>query len=772
LATTAEEIDLFAIEQIIRLVERRLADAGAAVVTVLLAEGVGREGSRRLDERLRRAGRRTIVVSTGVTSSAILDPEEGQASGSGVRIGYGLTAGELVILRDLLFGVGISVNLDVLKKQAGVEGFLGILDRLDFQAHEGISQVLRHEFDRFVPDLARSLRSRPKNMDRGMLGELIGAAFARAGLSAPGGDNTAVVESAPTMIELGVARDFLRSVFALAWLDKPAPLDLLARRFPQLFNAYEDLRIVAEKHGFLAETAFDADGSPALAAINPGVARMLRGYAVGGPASVLDELQLFAKKVAWPAGKDSGGLTGWPRFVYELLRSVGPRGAFREDFGSAHNLRRLADIIGGLRAEMGVRAAQLLMLEAIILREWVERANLPLEEREAPLDQSRQLLEEARDAVSQSPKSPSRDNFLASILAAYATTLRRLMENRIDRSDLPAAQAIARPALVAAQLSQALQDNWHPFDVAALIYYRLARAWHSEETRQPRAHEHYLDAVDRFGVVLDLASELGELPHDQQERKNVRQREYLIITGQLQLARQQALAEAEHGRLSGLCYLLRREAIDQSTNRIRSPAAALTAFNELSHYPAAFEDVGSVILLHRLWIGARLGDISLDSGPQLIRANDEAWQSLQKITHTRLELSGDEFDPGVGFWLALALLELGNLPESRRVLQRMQASPGRTRRRHFDPLILLSDPTGVARSFRALIRRREERENLVVYVRDLDLEMQLARRYLEPGEAVDLSQGDIFDVNVALNYRGPMGIGPRWARRSVRPALG
>lgn len=97
----------------------------------------------------------------------------------------------------------------------------------------------------------------------------------------------------------------------------------------------------------------------------------------------------------------------------------------------------------------------------------------------------------------------------------------------------------------------------------------------------------------------------------------------------------------------------------------------------------------------------------------------------------------------------------------------MQASIGSTRKRHFDPLVLLADSGGGPRLFRALVRRREERENLLVYVRDLDLEVRLPRRHLEAGEALDLRQGDIVDVHVALNYRGPMAVGPRWATRSI-----
>jgi len=145
---------------------------------------------------------------------------------------------------------------------------------------------------------------------------------------------------------------------------------------------------------------------------------------------------------------------------------------------------------------------------------------------------------------------------------------------------------------------------------------------------------------------------------------------------------------------------------------------------------------------------------------------------LQQITRRRIELSDDDFSPGVGLWHALALLQLGNIPEARRTLQQMQILVGRTRRRHFDPLVLLSQPDGTARLFRALVRRREERENLLVYVRELDLEMRLLRRHLEAGEAIDLQQGDSVDVHVALNYRGPMAVGPRWTARLVRDAGG
>ena len=408
----------------------------------------------------------------------------------------------------------------------------------------------------------------------------------------------------------------------------------------------------------------------------------------------------------------------------------------------------------------------MLMLEAIVLRERADRDNLPRSEVDAILDQSRLLLADARDQIAKKPRNPSRDQLLASILTSYATTLRRQMQVRIEQGNLPAAQTIATPALAAAQRAQALQDRWHPFDAAALVYYRLAQAWRNDQGL-PEAHQQYMNAVDQLGTLFDLASELSELPPDQQERKDDRQREYLYVTDQFQVAREQALAEAADGNLAGLSHLLRMEAIDPATNQIRSIEAAKSAFDTLSEYPAAFENERSVILLHRLWVGIHLGLRALDKGPHVIKASDEDWHNLQRIEQRRLELGG-EFDAAIGFWLTLALFQLGNLVEARRTLQSLTSFIGRPRKRQFEPLVLLSASDGTVRSFRALVRRREERENYTIYIRELDVETTLWRRYLEAGEAIDLKQGDIVDVHVALNYRGPMAIGPRWTARMLR----
>ena len=771
LSATTDDPDLFAIEQVIRLIEQRLREVGATDLVILLADGVGAEGAKRLDDRLRRAGRRAVVVATAVAiPGGESNEEKVSIEGTQVLLSYDLNAEELKYLANILNSVGITISLDVLARQAGVEGFLGMLDRLDSSAREGITQVLRGDFERFVPDLAEALGSREKGGVRGSLGDAIAAAFARARIGLP--EVIDQPRSPPSAQQIATARDLLRTVFALAWLDRPAPLDLLSRRYPVLFQCYDDVRTVSKEHGFLIELDLDVDATPALAPINPGVARMLRDHVVGYSKNMMDELGALAKLVPWPAGGDAIGLPIWPKFVFDLFWSISPTGPFKGQFGSTTDLGRLLDLLEELRDAHNLRLPQSLMLEAITRREWIKNADLSIDEKAAALRESCSLLKEAAESVTCRPRSPSRDQFLANILNANATTLRHLMQVMLEGGHdvLDEVQAIAAPALAAAQRSQALQDNWHPFDAAALIYRGLATAWNEKKGLRPDAEDQFLAAVDQLGAVLDLGAEMGDLPPDQRERQESRQREYQILSGQIHLAREKALADAKEGKLAGLCYMLRQDAIDPDSNRIRSADAAGTAFAELLTYPACFDDDRSLLLLQRLWIGARLGNQSLDSGPYVVGADDEAWANLQRIAEKRIAYSGEDFDPGIGFWLAVALLQQGNVIEARRILQRMQL-PGRIRKRNLDPLIVLSQQNGSARLFRALIRRREERENLLVYIRDLDLEMLLFRRYLEPGEDIDLKQGDMFEVNVALNYRGPMALGPRWTKRSIRPAF-
>ena len=338
LSLPIDEPDPFAIEQIMRLAEQRLKESGAIDLVVLLVDGVARDSVERLEERLIRAGRRTIVVATAILSRGSIDLEEEDLVGAEIPLEYQLTSKELNDLDVLLREIGIMVTTDLLVREAGTEGFLGMLDRLSVDAREGLAQVLRTDFNRFIPDLARALRARPAGVQRGALGEAIMAALAQSGRTVA--IDGQISTPTPTNDQIEEARGLMRAIFAFAWLDRAMPLDLLGRRFPKLFSAYEDVRIVAQDHGFLTEITLDDDEDIAFAIVNPAIARALRRYVLGSTRDVLRELRAFAEfdSVAHRTGRQRShplaGFSPWAATVSKSSWSI-PWGVRRRGRSSA-----------------------------------------------------------------------------------------------------------------------------------------------------------------------------------------------------------------------------------------------------------------------------------------------------------------------------------------------------------------------------------------------------------------------------------------------------
>jgi hypothetical protein len=130
-----------------------LKDSGAIDLVVLLIDGAARDNVERLEERLVRAGRRSVVVATAILSSGSINLEEEDSASAEIPLDYQLTSEELSDLDAILRSAGITVSADILRGEAGTEGFLGMLDRLSVDAREGLTQVLRSDFTRFIPDL-------------------------------------------------------------------------------------------------------------------------------------------------------------------------------------------------------------------------------------------------------------------------------------------------------------------------------------------------------------------------------------------------------------------------------------------------------------------------------------------------------------------------------------------------------------------------------------------------------------------------------------------
>ncbi len=760
LATGDIEPDSAAIEQVVRLVEGRLREAGAAEAVVILVDGLARGAPEQLDDRLRRAGRKALVVATGTPRGVGLDSAEVPRHGQEIRLGYALSLGEVEALASIMRSVGRQYSTDQLAQLSKTEGFLGVLDRVLPGGQVGIREVLRGELQRALALIGEALLRAPERLPRGALGEQLAAAFAARGQALPS------AAASPTHTGTVEAREFMACVFLLASLDRPPPLDLLTRRFPRLLRNYEDVRRVGEASGFLAEVSLPENDDSVLAPINPALVRILKSE-FGAPLDRIDELARLARLCTWPSGGGTlGDLPRLTRIIFEALRAMSPRGDYEHDYQSADSLGALRDILRELREEHGFALPQALQLEAMLLRAAArtDTADLRHEKLRLCLD----LLQNAAEDIERRPRSMGRDRLLGSILVTRGTAMRELMGIEMARNGPAAAEQYGIEALSAAKRSQALQDSWHPFDVACTVYRDIARAWQTQQPTDPGAERRNRDALSRLAMVLDLGPEASELDQRQKDFRRDREQDYLLLSQGVQVARAEAEATAAQGDVSGLCHVVRHTAFDILTGRLVSLQAGEDAFRSLYHFTeAAIADERSRALLLRLWSAVALRARSLDDGPHVVALDTYWWDAIERITEPDSSSGLEPFRPIAGFWLVTALLRRGATGRIKPVLREMEDARSAGRARSIEPLVVVPDAEKQPRLFRAIVRRSEIGRQLFVYVPDLDLDVQIQQRHRST-EFLDAKPRDIIDMHVATNMRGVLGIGPAWlaGRRS------
>lgn len=752
-ASSDIEPDPAAIEQVVRLVGERLRAAGAAEPVIVLADGLPRGAPEQIDDRLRRAGRKALVVATGTPRGGEADAAELPRQGEAIPLHYALRKGELEDLAGIMRTVGRQHSTEHLAQLSQTEGFLGVLDRILPGGQVGIRELLREELQRALPLIGEALQRAPRSSPRGVLGEKLAAAFAARDRNMPA--------PLPSTVDTGTAeaREFMACVFLLSSLDRPPPLDLLTRRFPHLLRNYEDVRRVGEASGFLAEASLPEDGDTVLAPINAAMVRILRSE-FGGAGERIEEMARLARLCSWPSG---GGVLGdlprLTRFVFEALRAISPRGDYERDYQSSGNLHALRAILQELREDRGFRLPQSLQLEAMLLR-GATRTDAPAVRYEN-LRLCLDLLQDAGEQIESRPRSFARDRLLGSILVTRATAMKDLMAIEIDRRGPAIAEQIGAEALTAAKRSQSLQDSWHPFDVACTVYRDIARAWQAQQQSDPGAQSRVRDAVSRLAMVLDLGPEPSELDPRQTEFRRDRERDYVLLAQGIDVARGEAEAEAARGDVGGLCHVVRHMAFDHATSQLVSVQAAEDAFRLLYRFEeAAIADERARALLLRLWSAVALRGRSLDDGPHIVALDRFWWDAVERLAEPDAGTGPEPFRPLAGFWLVTAQLQRGAVGRIKPVLREMEnaRSAGRSR---VEPLVVLPDSDKQARRFQAIVRRIEAGRQIFLYVPDLDLDVQIEQRH-RGAEFLDAKPRDIIDIHVATNRRGVMGVGPAW----------
>ena len=268
--------------------------------------------------------------------------------------------------------------------------------------------------------------------------------------------------------------------------------------------------------------------------------------------------------------------------------------------------------------------------------------------------------------------------------------------------------------------------------------------------------------------ALDKAGELGVLPHDQRYRLSGRLVELDARLENIDQATERAESEAAAGRFSGVCLLARLRAIDQKTNSIVSRDQAGAALSYLERFsPRIMGDDRALTLMHRLWVGAHLGNQQLDEGPHSIGCTPTEWRQLETITSARRGLGGSTRIPYVNFWLAVALAQQGDMRRALQTLEEVQANSLAFSHRRLTPLIYLANEEGSPTQFGAIVRRRDDDDLITLYVPAVSIEVKLSKRY-QGQTLMNLQRADEATVMIALNYWNPTAVDPAWENSRVK----
>lgn len=760
-------VDNGAIEQILRLAENR----GAAAIVVLL-DRADRRAAENLDRHLRSAGRRTVVVAAGApeigrrraNTDADLDEDE-TPQGTEILLDYPLASGELERFRAYLVENNATSDPGlVLQLLATDPSVFALLYRLIPDTRQNIRAVLVEEYLGLVEGLVTFRPPEGETVKGGTLAEQLKSWLVHRNLHQVISNEGA--QRAPSDRWHNIATQLPQLVILFSSLEEAISLNLLTKRFPGLLQAYRALREILENSGLFREVSLDRENDIGLTIVNPFVAQILLDAAVPSSVARIKLLATLLSEFPWDSEARPIDAPEQALLIH-IIRSISPpRGSFQIGYQRTEDLRALADVLKDLREQHGALLPQLMLIEGIVLRYIGRRLGVDSRNSDSLpyYHQSRSVLEMARDILARRRPSPGRNFEISAVLNAIATTIGHTFnaESRaLEVNELECRNLVER-ALETASESRAYTEAYPPLDTAYWtnrdFYNYLASRPDTQGVRYERQQ-----ALLSMADALDKAGELGELPRDQADRWGSRLVELQGFLGKPDAASGLAEADAKEGRFGGVCLLARRQAIDAMTNRITNAQEAKKALSYLEGYsPRILGDDRALTLMHRLWVGAYLGDRDLDQGPYAIGCNLQEWRQLESIAAARRTQAGNTRIPYINFWLAVALAHQGDIRRAMQMFEEVQANSLAFTHRRLTPLVYLSDENGSPKRFGAVVRRREDDDMLVLYSPSLGLEVKISKRYQGAPAMINVQRGDEVTVLIALNYWNPMGVGPAW----------
>jgi hypothetical protein len=763
-------VDSGSVEQIIRLVESR----GAPVVIALLDKS-DRKTAEQLDRQLKSSGRRSIVVASVAPKMArrsvtyALDPDEDPEASRGIEVtlDYPLSASEESRFKNYLVENVSDVDPDlVIRYLATDPAVFALLYRLIPDTRENIRGIVIDEYLNLVDGLATYSPPLGDQVRGSTLKEQLAIWLGSHKVTSTSSEDPSSSRQSPTWKNIAIHLPQLVLLFSS--LEESISLNLLTKRFPGLLQIYGTVRETLEASGLFKEIDLGKQNDLGLAAANPFVAQLLLNAALPSSVARIRLLGTLLREFPWDPESRPADLPEQALLIH-LIRSIAPpSGAFQFDYQRTEDLKALSAILQELRGSNGGAALpQLLLVEGIVLRHLGRRIGNEGNDTEA-IDyyrQSREVLELARETLARRRPSPGRNFEMSMILNAIATTIGYTFNAKSRGSSLDEEErrGLVQQALETASESRAYTDSYHPLDTAFWtsrdFFRHLTEGQETEQNRQERER-----ALLNMADAIDKAKELGQLPHEQADRLGSRIVELASLLNDDGTAELRAEDDAQAGKFSGICLLARMKSVDSHSGTIISADVAAVALEGLNRYaPKILTDDRALTLMHRLWIGAHLGNRDIDERPCGIASSQAGWRELELITAGRRQLLGQTRVPYVNFWLSVALAHQGDVRRALQMTEEVQANSLAFGRRRLTPLVYLSDEMGIPKRLAAIVRRRDEDDLLTVFVHALSIEVRIPKRYQGPPAMSNLQRGDELTTLVAFNYWNPMGVGTAFA---------
>jgi len=438
-------------------------------------------------------------------------------------------------------------------------------------------------------------------------------------------------------------------------------------------------------------------------------------------------------------------------FAVSLIRSMGPKGLDANYF--APYFPEIAKILGQLREEHSVQNPRLMLQEATLLTETVQRPqkNLTEEERIELLNRAEEVLCIALEQVGFDKRNRGlRGRLLvekASVLGTKFNILKGKQNHEKSLSFLKQAQEAAFDAL------SLNSENYYPIDV--LLWTSRDILLHESITPTIRA-----EIEANVFHVLTL-SESEEYPPEQEERLQSRRQEIGELVGRNDISEEAFQALEAMGSSDG--YYLRAYGLVKNIpfkssltdDNIQACKRAVDYLKE--HWNKINQDSHSLYLLLKVWWLSKAKESLFSGERRTVSFNQKDWQYCLQIVEALMKTQEFYENLSLTYLKGLANFHLDRIQISLDIFKELENESSSMGRRRILRSYLASNPDGSPRKFMGEVawRREKPNERGALYV------SQLQRKHIPfvPqlfGNPEILKGESLSEFHIAFNFLGPI----------------